>query len=150
MVARRRREACGDAWRSFHCSPPARRSRSNGSGGARYGPRLDRVEQLEHLGERRLELVVVGRVAQRVRRGLDALLALLVLLAKILLELEFMEEAERPSATKEGVMKKYKVLVGRGLEFGVNQANPQSPGQTSPYYHRETFPELAKLLLEAK
>lgn len=68
---------------------------------------------------------------------------------KILLQLEFMEEAERPSSTKEGVMKKYKVLVGRGLEFGVNQANPQSPGQTSPYYHRETFPELAKLLIEA-
>jgi len=69
---------------------------------------------------------------------------------KIMLQLGFMEEAERPSATKEGVMKKYKVLVGRGLDFGVNQANPQSPGQTSPYYNREGFSELVALLLEAK
>jgi len=69
---------------------------------------------------------------------------------KIMLKLELMEEAERPSATKEGVMKKYKVLVGKGLDFGVNQENPQSPGQTSPYYNRETFPELAALLVEAK
>jgi len=68
---------------------------------------------------------------------------------KILLQLGLMEEAERPSATKEGVMKKYKVLVGKGLDYGVNQENPQSPGQTSPYYHRESFPELAALLVEA-
>lgn len=69
---------------------------------------------------------------------------------KIMLQLGFMEEAERPSATKEGVMKKYKVLVNRGLEFGVNQENPQSPGQTSPYYHRERFAELAELLTQAQ
>lgn len=69
---------------------------------------------------------------------------------KIMLQLGLMEEAERPSSTKEGVMKKYKVLVNRGLEFGVNQENPQSPGQTSPYYHRESFPELADLLTQAK
>jgi len=69
---------------------------------------------------------------------------------KIMLKLELMEEATRPSATKEGVIKKYKVLVGKGLDFGVNQENPQSPGQTSPYYNRETFPELAALLIEAK
>lgn len=69
---------------------------------------------------------------------------------KIMLQLGFMEEAERPSATKEGVMKKYKVLVNRGLDFGINQENPQSPGQTSPYYHREKFEELAELLTQAK
>ena len=69
---------------------------------------------------------------------------------KIMLQLGLMEEAERPSATKEGVMKKYKVLVGRGLDFGVNQENPQSPGQTSPYSHRESFAELAELLVEAQ
>lgn len=69
---------------------------------------------------------------------------------KIMLQLGLMEEAERPSSTKEGVMKKYKVLVGKGLDFGVNQVNPQSPGQTSPYYNRETFPQLAEMLVEAK
>lgn len=69
---------------------------------------------------------------------------------KIMLQLGLMEEAERPSATKEGVIKKYKVLVGKGLDFGLNQENPQSPGQTSPYYQRETFEELAALLIEAK
>ena len=69
---------------------------------------------------------------------------------KIMLQLGLMEEAERPSATREGVMKKYKVLVGDGLNFGVNQENPQSPGQTSPYYHRESFPQLAEMLEKAK
>lgn len=69
---------------------------------------------------------------------------------KIMLQLGLMEEAERPSSTKEGVMKKYKVLVGKGLDFGVNQVNPQSPGQTSPYYNRESFEQLAALLVEAK
>jgi len=69
---------------------------------------------------------------------------------KIMLQLGLMEEAERPSSTKEGVMKKYKVLVGKGLDFGVNQVNPQSPGQTSPYYNRETFTQLAEMLVEAK
>jgi len=69
---------------------------------------------------------------------------------KIMLQLGLMEEAERPSATREGVMKKYKVLVGKGLEYGVNQENPQSPGQTSPYYHRESFAELAEILVAAK
>lgn len=91
--------------------------------------------------------------------GLAALTALLkehnvelsaVRANKIMLELGLMEEATRPSATREGVIKKYKVLVGQGLEFGVNQENPQSPGQTSPYYHRERFEELAELLLKAK
>jgi len=91
--------------------------------------------------------------------GLESLTALLkehevplsaVRANKLLLQMNFMEEAERPSATREGVMKKYKVLVGRGLDFGVNQENPQSPGQTSPYYHRESFAELAELLLAAQ
>jgi len=93
------------------------------------------------------------------KAGLAALTALLkehevplsaVAANKLLLKLEYMEEAERPSSTREGVMKKYKVLVGRGLDYGVNQENPQSPGQTSPYYHRESFPELAEILLAAK
>jgi len=66
---------------------------------------------------------------------------------KLMLQLGFMEEAERPSSTKEGVMKKYKVLVGRGLDFGINQENPQSPGQTSPYYDREKFAALGELLV---
>ena len=53
---------------------------------------------------------------------------------KLLLSIGFMEEATRESSTRPGVIKKYKVLVGKGLDYGVNEENPQSPDQTSPYY----------------
>lgn len=70
---------------------------------------------------------------------------------KLMLAKGLMEEKERRSNAegKEHVMKKYKVLTEAGLAFGVNQENPQSPDQTSPYYDRETFPELLKVLMES-
>ncbi len=68
---------------------------------------------------------------------------------KLLLSLGFMEEAERPSSTKPGVVKKYKVLTEKGLDYGVNEENAQSPEQTSPYYYKDSFEELGKILLEA-
>lgn len=68
---------------------------------------------------------------------------------RLLVELGLLEEAERESATRPGVMKTYKVVTERGLDFGVNEENPQSPGQTSPYWYRDSFAELARLLVEA-
>jgi len=65
---------------------------------------------------------------------------------KLLLSIGFMEEATRESSTRPGVTKKYKVLVGKGLDYGVNEENPQSPDQTSPYYYKDSFAELGTLL----
>lgn len=68
---------------------------------------------------------------------------------RLLLQLGLLEEAERESATRPGVMKKYKRLTEKGLDYGVNEENPQSPDQTSPYYYKDSFEELAALLLMA-
>lgn len=69
---------------------------------------------------------------------------------KLLLSLGFLEEAERPSSTRPGVVKKYKVLTGKGLDYGVNEENDQSPEQTSPYYYKDSFTELAEILVKAR
>ncbi|MBX2824219.1 MAG: hypothetical protein KTR33_05785 [Gammaproteobacteria bacterium] len=68
---------------------------------------------------------------------------------KLLLGLGILEERERESSTRPGLMKKYKALTEAGEQYGFNQENPQSPGQTSPYYYRDSFADLLKLLLEA-
>jgi len=69
---------------------------------------------------------------------------------KLLLSLGFLAEAERPSSTKPGVVKKYKVLTEKGLDYGANEENDQSPEQTSPYYYKDSFEELAKILIKAR
>lgn len=68
---------------------------------------------------------------------------------KLMLQLGLLEEATRESSTRPGVMKKYKVLSDKGLDYGVNEENPQSPDQTSPYYYKDSFPELAAMLVAA-
>jgi len=68
---------------------------------------------------------------------------------KLMLEIGLLEEATRESTTRPGIIKKYKVLSEKGLDYGVNEENPQSPEQTSPYYYKDSFAELAKLLLHA-
>lgn len=68
---------------------------------------------------------------------------------KLMLAIGFMEEATRESSTRPGVIKKYKVLVGKGLDYGVNEENPQSPDQTSPYYYKDSFGELSTVLTAA-
>jgi len=67
---------------------------------------------------------------------------------KLLLQMGILEEKERESSTRAGVMKKYKVLTESGLDYGINYENPQSPEQTSPYYYKETFAALHTLLLQ--
>ncbi len=69
---------------------------------------------------------------------------------KLMLSIGLLEEATRESSTRPGVIKKYKVLSEKGLDFGVNEENAQSPDQTSPYYYKDSFVQLAKLLLEAE
>ncbi len=69
---------------------------------------------------------------------------------KLMLKIGLLEEATRESSTRPGVIKKYKVLSEKGLDYGVNEENPQSPDQTSPYYYKDSFADLGKLLLEAE
>ena len=65
---------------------------------------------------------------------------------KILVALDLLEDKERPSSKYEGKMKKYKALTVKGLEYGINKENFSSPGQTTPHYYVEKFPELYALL----
>jgi hypothetical protein len=65
---------------------------------------------------------------------------------KILVSLGLLLEKERPSSKYEGKMKKYKALSEAGLMFGLNKENHNSPGQTTPYYYADAFPELLKII----
>ena len=65
---------------------------------------------------------------------------------KIMVELGLLEEKERPSSKYAGKMKKYKALTEEGLEYGVNEENHNSPGQTTPHYYIDTFDQLLSLI----
>lgn len=68
---------------------------------------------------------------------------------KVLVALELLEEKERPSTKYPDKMKKFKALTEKGLHYGENKENLNSPGQTSPYYFVEKFDELLALIKEA-
>ncbi len=65
---------------------------------------------------------------------------------KMLVSLGLLIEQERPSSKYAGKMKKFKALSEKGLKYGVNTENPNSPGQTTPHYFVDTFPELLALI----
>lgn len=65
---------------------------------------------------------------------------------KILVALELLEDKERPSSKYPDKMKKFKVLTPKGLAYGENKENDNSPGQSSPYYYVEKFDELLALI----
>ncbi len=65
---------------------------------------------------------------------------------KTLVTMGLLLDKERPSSKYAGKMKKYKALSDKGLKYGVNVANPSSPGQTTPYYFVDTFAELLSLI----
>ena len=70
---------------------------------------------------------------------------------KIMVALGLLAEKERPSSKYVGKMKKYKALTEQGLAYGVNEENPNSPGQTTPHYFSDTFgPLLALIQAEIK
>ena len=68
---------------------------------------------------------------------------------RLLMEMGLLAEATRESATRPGVTKTYKVVTEAGLDFGVNEENPQSPGQSTPYWYKDSFGELAARLIAA-
>lgn len=65
---------------------------------------------------------------------------------KILVAIELLEEKERPSSKYADKIKKYKALTEKGLTFGMNKENPNSPEQTTPHYYVETFNELLTII----
>ena len=65
---------------------------------------------------------------------------------KMLVSLGLLVEKERPSSKYAGKMKKFKALSEKGLQYGVNTENPNSPGQTTPHYFVDTFDELLALI----
>jgi hypothetical protein len=65
---------------------------------------------------------------------------------KILVALGLLEDKERPSSKYPDKMKKFKALTSKGLEYGENKENQNSPGQTSPYYYVEKFGGLLALI----
>ena len=66
---------------------------------------------------------------------------------KLLLALGLLEEKHRPSSKYPDKIKTYKALTAAGLKYGENRENLSSD-ETTPYYFRETFPELLTLLRE--
>ena len=67
---------------------------------------------------------------------------------KVLLELALLEEKQRPSTKYPDKIKKFKALTEAGLRFGENRPNLSSD-DTTPYYFRDSFPELLTLMQQA-
>jgi hypothetical protein len=65
---------------------------------------------------------------------------------KILVASQLLEEKERPSSKYPDKIKKYKALTEKGLAYGLNKENPNSPEQTTPHYYVEKFDELLTLI----
>jgi hypothetical protein len=65
---------------------------------------------------------------------------------RILVAIALLEEKERPSSKYPDKIKKYKALTEKGLSYGVNKENPNSPEQTTPHYYAEIFDELLTLI----
>lgn len=61
-----------------------------------------------------------------------------------MIEKGFLETLSRNSS--KGLIKKFKNITKKGLEWGENLVNPKSPKQTQPLYYADKFPQLLKLL----
>lgn len=64
----------------------------------------------------------------------------------ILVSLGLLSEQERPSTKYAGKVKKFKALTEQGLQYGLNVENPNSPGQTTPYYFIDKFHQVLVLI----
>ena len=63
---------------------------------------------------------------------------------KRLVELDILEEKERPSS--KGVTKKFKCITKSGLKYGKNVVSEQNPRETQPQWFESMFDELLQLL----
>lgn len=57
-----------------------------------------------------------------------------------MIEKGYMVELTRPSS--KGGVKKFKSIIGDGLNYGENQVNPNNPKSTQPIYYEDKFIEL--------
>lgn len=57
-----------------------------------------------------------------------------------MIEKGMLVEKERPSSSK-GV-KRFKLITGKGLDYGENQVNPSNPKEPQPLYYEDRFNEL--------
>lgn len=63
-----------------------------------------------------------------------------------LIELGYLVEFTRPSrAYGKAVVKKFKSITAKGLEYGENQVNPNNPKSTQPLWYADRFNELLAL-----
>lgn len=61
-----------------------------------------------------------------------------------MIEKGYMVELTRPSS--KGGVKKFKSLIGKGMNFGENMVNPNNPKSTQPLYYVERFAQLLTIL----
>ena len=64
---------------------------------------------------------------------------------KLMVQHGLMVELSRPSGF--GGVRKFKSIVGDGLNYGENQVCPQFPNGTQPLYYAHRFRELLELLV---
>src|SRR3989337_1121497 len=70
---------------------------------------------------------------------------------EIMVDLGYLEVVQRKSASSKTGYADFKVLVGTGLEYGVNATHKNAPENSSnPYYYTDTFSELLKIVESAK
>lgn len=63
-----------------------------------------------------------------------------------LIELGYLVEFTRPSrANGKSVVKKFKSITPKGMEYGENQVNPNNPKSTQPLWYADRFNELLAL-----
>lgn len=63
---------------------------------------------------------------------------------KLLKENGYLEEKTRPSS--KGKIKKFNALTGKGLEYGENLANVNSPKEVQPLYYENSFLDLINVV----
>lgn len=56
----------------------------------------------------------------------------------------YMVELTRPSS--KGSVKKFKSIIGDGLQYGENQVNPNNPKSTQPLYYADKFADLLAVI----
>lgn len=64
----------------------------------------------------------------------------------MLIEKEYLEEAERDSASGKNGKKKFKKLTEKGLQYGENAVSPKNQREVQPLYYSDTFMELYRII----
>lgn len=63
---------------------------------------------------------------------------------KQLIKIGYLAELTRPSS--KGGVKKFKSIIGEGLNFGENNVNPSNPKETQPLWYEDKFKDLLQII----